>query len=369
MHWFKTFLVGFLIGLANLIPGVSGGTFALILGVYERLIGFLNTVNAASIITILGHFASWLRSGLQPAKGRVLLGYVQEKDYPFMAVLGLGAISCILTLSSLMKYLLLNHFTPTYGYFFGLIVLSVVIPWRMIKIFRLALLLPLLAGALLTVWVTAGVNPYDKTLSKSELLEVEYQRQQQETAIASASSTVPEEAGTFAYIGKYSTGEYLYIVLCGVVAISAMVLPGISGSLVLILMNQYFAVISAIANIGNLLLDDLLFLAAMASGIVIGLVSFARCIDFAFRRFHDTMVSFLVGLIVGSLYALWPFKKAEIIASYFVKEGTAITRIDNYLVYSNVNTLPPDSRSAIIAFIAVVAGMITMFYFIRKENG
>lgn len=361
MSWLKHFFVGFLIGLANLIPGVSGGTFALILGVYERLIGFLNAVDTKSILDLLRLSRAWAAAGFRGDGAEKLAGYLRQRDYPFMAVIGLGALSCIVLLSSLMKYLLTHHFTPTYGYFFGLIVLSVVIPWRMITSFRPALLLPLLAGTLLTVGVTAGVNPYDKALQKSESLKIEYQNQQH-----TEGHDAPAARLTFS--GKYTLGEYLYIFICGVVAISAMVLPGISGSLVLILMNQYFAVISAIANLGNLLLDDLLFLSVMAGGIALGLISFARFIDFAFRKFHDPMISFLIGLIVGSLYALWPFKQAEIIAAYYVKEGAAIERIDNYLVYSNINTWPPDSHSALIALLTMTAGMITMLFFIRGEG-
>lgn len=366
MNCLREFTTGFLIGLANLIPGVSGGTFALILGVYERLIGFLNSVNLASLLTILRLGFNWAKSGFRPAQGRALGVYLKEMDYPFMAVIGLGAIVCILAMSSVMKYLLLHHFAYTYAYFFGLIILSVIIPWRMIKMPRLRLLLPLLAGIMLTVSVTASVNPYAKALNKSELLEKQYQVQQ--ISAADSSTGTSRRVEKFTYIGKYTAGEYLYIFFCGIVAISAMVLPGVSGSLVLILMNQYFAVISAIANIRNLLLDDLVFLAAMALGILAGLLSFARFIDFAFRRFHDTMVCFLIGLICGSLYSLWPFKKAEIIASYYVKEGAAIERIDNYLVYSNINVLPADLQTTLIAAAVVLAGMFTMLFFVRQDK-
>lgn len=365
MQWLKTFVVGFLIGLANLIPGVSGGTFALILGVYERLIGFLNRIDLGSIVTLSTHFFHWLKSGFRRDAGKKLRSYLLEQDYHFITIIGIGALTCIVALSSLMKYLLVHQFTPTYGFFFGLIVLSVVIPWRMIKQFRTWLLLPLAMGILLTVWVTAGVNPYEKVLSKSELLKEQYHGQQLTVAETDATTAA---AGKFSYIGKYTPKEYLYIAFCGVVAISAMVLPGISGSLVMILMNQYFTVISAIANLKNLLLDDLLFLASMGCGIVVGLLCFARFIDFALRRFHDPMVSFLVGLIIGSLYALWPFKQAVIIPSYYVKAGSGIERIDNFLVYSNINILPPDTTTALIALLAVVAGMITMFFFVKKDQ-
>lgn len=366
MYWFKHFLTGFLIGLANLIPGVSGGTFALILGVYERLINFLNAINSAHILTGTKHFYLWLKSCFNAQEGRELRDYLVDNDYPFMAVLGLGAILCIVAMSSLMKYLLLNHFVYTYAYFFGLIVLSVAIPWRMVKKWRLPLTLPLLAGIFLTIFISCSVNPYDKSLSKSEILEKQYQSQQGLSVKSLPSDTT--STSKFSYIGKYNGGEYIYIFFCGVIAISAMVLPGVSGSLVLILMNQYFAVISALANIRNLLVDDLLFLGAMTLGIVFGLLSFARLIEFAFKKFHDPMVSFLIGLILGSLYSLWPFKHAEVIAHYYVKQGSSIQVIENYTVYTNMNIVPDDIGVALVSTAIAIAGMVTMYFFLRQEK-
>jgi putative membrane protein len=367
MNIFRNFLTGFLIGIANLIPGVSGGTFALILGVYERLITFLNSINLRRILHLLQLLRQWLTSGFKHGKRQELIAYLKENDYPFMAVIGLGAIICIVTMSSVMKYLLLNHFTYTYAYFFGLIILSVIIPWRMIKTLRPFLALPLLGGILLTVLVTAGVNPYDKALNKSTMLEQQYLDQQNQ-AVKPGSTGQTDKTVPLSYIGKYTSGEYLNIFFCGIIAISAMVLPGVSGSLVLILMNQYFAVISALANIRALLIDDLLFLAAMSLGIGIGLLSFARFIEFAFRRFHDSMVCFLVGLIGGSLYALWPFKGIEVIGKYYVKEGSAVQLIEDYTVYTNANILPHDLTVTMIAVLFVALGMGTMQFFLRWEK-
>lgn len=364
MKFIRDFITGFLIGLANLIPGVSGGTFALILGIYERLIHFLNSVGPKSIMQLVQLCSRWLGSGLRRDKRDELHCYLRENDYPFMAVIGLGALVCILAMSSLMKYLLLNHFTYTYGFFFGLIVLSIGVPWRMIRKLRLPLILPMLAGVILTVGVTAAVNPYDKALNKSQLLEKQYQSQQE---VAREQPDVAA-AARFSFIGKYTSGEYVYIFFCGVIAISAMVLPGISGSLVLILMNQYFAVISAVANIRALLLDDLLFLACMGGGIVFGLLSFSRIIDFALRKFHDSMISFLVGLIAGSLYSLWPFKQTHVIDNFYVKEGAAVEVVKNHIVHSNVNILPTDTATALLTGAAVIIGMFIMLLFLRQEK-
>lgn len=364
MQILKNFSIGFLIGLANLIPGVSGGTFALILGVYERLIHFLNSIGPKSVGTLLFLIAALFRARFDRDSRQQLRQYLEENDYPFMAVLGLGALVCIFVMSALMKYLLLQQFVYTYAYFFGLIIVSIIVPWKMVKKPQLALILPAVAGIILTVAISAGVNPYEKALHKSELLKTEYIADSMERAQEPVQTT----KAPLSYVGKYSTGEFLFIFICGVLAISAMVLPGVSGSLVLILLGQYFAVISAIADIGNLLLDDIGFLGAMALGIVIGLLSFARVIEYALTKFHDITVSFLTGLIAGSLYSLWPFKQPEIIAHYYVKEGAAIERIDNYLVYSNVNILPDDLGTAMVALAIVAAGIATMLPFVRKAR-
>ncbi|WP_419174543.1 DUF368 domain-containing protein [Desulfosediminicola sp.] len=361
MQTLKNFSIGFLIGLANLIPGVSGGTFALILGVYERLIHFLNQLGPKSVRTLLSLISQLFRSGFTRDNRTRLWRYLQENDYPFMSILALGALVCIFSMSALMKHLLLHHFVYTYAYFFGLIIVSILVPWKMIKRRHIALILPALIGIILTVSITATVDPYQKALHKSELLQTEFIGD----STQSGQSLQQTATAPLSYVGKYSSGEFAFIFICGVLAISAMVLPGVSGSLVLILLGQYFTVISAIAGISSLLLDDISFLAAMALGIVVGLLSFARVIEYALTRFHDLTVSFLIGLIGGSLYTLWPFKRAEIIAEYYVKNGSMIEKIDNFQVYSNINILPDDLKTAMVALAIVIAGMATMIPFIR----
>ncbi len=360
MYWIRDFITGFLIGLANLIPGVSGGTFALILGVYERLITFFSRITSKKLLEAIHLALDWIKSGCAVTQGKLLWTFIKEHDGPFMAILLLGTISSILTLSSLMKALLLDHFTLTYGYFFGLIIPSVLVPWQMLKKPRAAFLLPVLAGVFLTVALTMAVDPYEKAVHKSALLK----NSEQQQINLKAQPNQDSQQTRLHYIGKYSSAEYLYIFVCGAIAISAMVLPGISGSLVLILLGQYFAVISAIANIKALLVDDLFFLGIMALGIVFGMLSFARCIKYALQKWHDPVMSFLVGLILGSLYTLWPFKEAHLIEQYYLKEGARLEIIENFAVHSNVNILPQDTASAVLTLAAVIAGIVTMWFFL-----
>lgn len=87
MNWLRDFVTGFLIGLANLIPGVSGGTFALILGVYERLITFLNRLGISTLLELLHLVFGWVTSGFSAEKGKQLFSHLKENDYHFMTIL------------------------------------------------------------------------------------------------------------------------------------------------------------------------------------------------------------------------------------------------------------------------------------------
>ena len=133
MNIFKTFITGFLIGVANLIPGVSGGTFALILGIYERLIGFLNSLNGSFIKETLSDLIRFLKNIGNKGERTRFIEEMKKKDIVFISIIGVGAVVSILALSSLMKFLILNFYEYTYAYFFGLILISVYIPYKLIK--------------------------------------------------------------------------------------------------------------------------------------------------------------------------------------------------------------------------------------------
>ena len=128
MGWIKDLLHGCAFGLANIIPGVSGGTLALVLGFYERLLGFLNRLTPGSIQELLRLKLSWLTPLPDRESARAFFGRLQEDDWPFMGRILLGALVAIAGLAALMEALLENHFSLTYGFFFGLILLSIHVP-------------------------------------------------------------------------------------------------------------------------------------------------------------------------------------------------------------------------------------------------
>jgi len=360
--WFKELVTGFFIGIANIIPGVSGGTFLLIFGIYERTIGVLNNLKPQNLkrgLTLVKNVVSGKDKG---AAKKDLGEFVKELDLLFLIRICIGAFIAIMALSSLMKYLLLNHFSNTYAFFFGLILVSIIIPIKLLKTRKIWYVVFFLIGTALTIYVSASVNPYDKAKAKSELYQVRYEKQQ-----AVGEHGTEETEKKLRLSGSYTPAEYLSIFIAGAIAISAMVLPGISGSLVLILLGQYFAVVSAISALKTLEIDSVIFLSVLALGMLIGILLFAKLVNFVFDKFHDQTMSFLIGLMAGSLYALWPFK-AFVKMDMYVKENGGIELLKDNIVYTNQNISPENGAAIGFALLFCVVGMGIMGWFVGKEK-
>jgi len=231
----------------------------------------------------------------------------------------------------------------------------------MLKTKKIYLILFVACGALATVYVSYAVNPYDKIEKKSEYYETQYLQADHNITNANQGVTI------FSFTHKYTFNEYIYALTCGAIAISAMVLPGISGSLVLILMGEYFAVVSAISGLGTLNLDNMVFLGCFAIGIVFGGLIFARFVNFVLKRFYNVTMAFLTGLMAGSLYALWPFKKSIIMAQQYIKKDGVVSIVDNARIYTNINELPVMGAQLYISGFFFITGCIIMLFFIKKE--
>lgn len=359
----KELLMGFCLGTANIIPGVSGGTFLLIFKIYERVFAILDRINRSNLFIFAKLIFSLVATGGSGTALQQLGNFLRENDFLFLFKLVLGAGAAILALSSLMKYLLVHHFFMTYSLFFGLILVSVVIPVKMIKTRKGGLIFWALLGAGLTVLVSCLVNPYDKVKMKSDHYALQVQ-----TAGDQAGESVPLHSGRPTMAGTYTVQEYAYAALCGAVSISAMILPGISGSLVLILMGAYFDVISAISGLKDLHLEPLLFLGSFAIGLGFGGLLFAKLINHVLKRYYDSTMAFLTGLMAGSLYALWPFKKAVIMAEQYIKQDGGISVLENVKVYTNINILPPSGGQAGLALVFFFIGCAVMYAFVRVES-
>lgn len=362
MIWLKECIVGFFLGVANIIPGVSGGSFLLIFGIYEKVIEALNKLNGSVVKNILSRSIKTVFSFGKNGTAKQLLDYLTTYNIPFLIRLLIGALVAIVVLSSIMKILLTSHFSITYAFFFGLILVSIIIPVKMLKNWKPLHLLFLVLGASLTIYVSSAVNPYDKAKSKSDMYQVQYEKGEDKTPQKKSLAKV------FTFTGQYSVSEYLYSGFCGAVSISAMVLPGISGSLVMILMGEYFNIITAISSFKSLncTLDTFLYLGVFALGMLIGLASFARLVNFIFKRFYDGTMMFLIGLMVGTLYTLWPFKE-YITMDQYVKSGGVISVIKDSVIYTNVNIIPQDGSTILYTAISALIGGLIMWWFSKKE--
>ena len=359
--WLKEILIGACLGTANIIPGVSGGTFLLVFNIHERVFSILSRINKTSILEFSVCLANIVCRAGKAVSVKHLIDFLQNNDFFFLFKLIVGALVAIVSLSSLMKYLIVNHFSVTYALFFGLILISIIIPVKLLTSKKAHLMLFVLLGAAATIYVTVAVNPYEKVKMKSDAYAGQYREPRQ--------VVTPDKSNArlLAFTGKYTPDEYLYSLICGAIAVSAMVLPGISGSLVLILMGEYFEIVSAISGLKTLSLDNMAFLGCFAIGIVFGGLIFARLLNTVLDRYYNITMAFLTGLMAGSLYALWPFKKSIILAEQYIKKDGVISIVQNMRIYTNVNELPQIGPQFYLSLVAFVIGCILMFFFVRKE--
>lgn len=241
----SVFLRGMAMGAADIVPGVSGGTIAFITGIYFRLLQAISGIPEATFRHLLkGHFRLFWAAC----------------DGTFLLFLLAGVLTSIATLASVISYALDQYPILIWSFFFGLIMASVWHVSRQIKTPRAVLWLPFAGGAGFAWWVA--------TLSG-----------------------VPLQPSSLMFFGA------------GALAICAMILPGISGSFILVILGMYTPVLDAIRTL------EFAILGVFAGGCLIGLLSVARMITWAFSRFHDLVLALLIGFMVGALNKVWPWKE------------------------------------------------------------
>jgi putative membrane protein len=244
---------GFLMGGADIIPGVSGGTMALILNIYQRL------------VTAISRFDLTLLSLLKERKWKQAAEHV---DFRFLFFLALGAGLGIGGLASLMHYLLMEQREPTSAAFFGLIAASSVLVARMIPRWHFAEGGLALVGAIIA-FIVVGLP-----------------------------------------LLTHPPDSYLYLFGSGLIAICAMILPGISGAFILLILGKYTDITGMIKQFlkfdwsGDLFLSLIVF----SVGCLCGLIGFSKLLKWLLERHESQMLAILCGLMIGSLRRIWPFK-------------------------------------------------------------
>ena len=238
-------LKGCAMGMADVVPGVSGGTIAFISGIYEELLDSIRSVNATALKLLLRfRFAEFWRH----INGRFLLPVL------------LGIAVAIFSLARLMTYLLVNHPIAIWSFFFGLIVASALLVARQIGRWDWRTLLAFVVGAVAAWWITVAT---------------------------------PAE----------TPNDWWFVMLSGAIAICAMILPGISGAFILLLLGKYQYIMHAVGEF------NIPVIVVFVIGAAAGIISFSHLLSWLLKHWHDVTVAVLMGFMVGSLNKVWPWKE------------------------------------------------------------
>jgi putative membrane protein len=247
-------------GIANIIPGVSGGTIAVVFGIYEYLM---------------------------EALGNFITNKQKRKEYIlFLVILFSGSIVAIFALAWLLKLAFEHYPMPTVYFFIGLIIgsIPVVIKSHHDMRIRPGRSLSFVIGLALVVFLAlmqGGTGAESQTTDMS----------------------------------GFGIANYLYFFLCGAIAASAMIIPGVSGSFILLLLGVYWTVLGALSGLTSIIVNSgftpelitrILILSALGVGVVLGILVISRVMDYALKNFPALTMYFILGLIIGSIYQLYP---------------------------------------------------------------
>ena len=288
------YLKGVFMGIAEIIPGVSGGTIAFITGIYEELINSIKSVDGNSIKLLLS-----LKFSL----------FWKQINGTFLLTLLMGMLTSILALSRVIVFLIDQHPFKIWGFFFGLIIASAIVIFYQVKTLNSKVVVSTLIGLMVSSYI----------------------------ALEAPSST---------------PNSNLFIFISGAIAISAMILPGISGSFILVFLSKYEFILSSLNNF------DVAVISIFIGGCVVGLVTFSRVFSYLFKIYNDVVISVLIGFLLGSLFKIWPF--------YKVLEYNA----SNEPVYTNPVLPSQGQESELIYFIVFsIIGFTSMWLLEKKYIG
>ena len=241
-------LKGMGMGAADVVPGVSGGTIAFIVGIYDELINTIKSINLQSFKLL---FTFKFKEFWKAVNGN------------FLFSLFAGIAISVFSLAKLITFLLVAHPILVWAFFFGLVLASTWFVAKDIEGWNWKTVLSFIIGAVIAYYITV---------------------------------VTPAETPT----------NLLFIFLCGAIAICAMILPGISGSFILVLLGKYHYIMDAVKGL------NLLILCVFGAGAFIGITSFSRVLSYALKHFRNVTMAVLAGFMLGSLNKVWPWKTTEI---------------------------------------------------------
>lgn len=276
-------------GTANVIPGVSGGTIALIVGIFERLINSLKSFNLTAIkLFFTGKFKE----------------FAKHTDLAFLCEVLLGIAIAVITVAKLFKFLFAEYPVFIWAFFFGLVLASIYYVGKTVGKWNVWSILFLLIGTGIALLIAFGTPAQEND-------------------------------------------NIFYLLLCGVVAACSMILPGLSGSYVLVLMGNYqLVMIDAVDMLTKSPLEACKILVPVVIGAAVGLFAFAHLLAWIFKKFHDQTISLLTGFIIGSMPIIWPWKE----------QITAIMKDGSEKVTGYNWQLPDVNSEFFIALVLIIVG-------------
>ncbi len=295
--YFLFFLKGVGMGTANVIPGVSGGTIALITGIFEKLIDSIKSFDLKAVKLLF------------TGKFKEFNNYI---SFDFLLAVFIGILFSVVSLARILEYLFKNYPVYIWAYFFGLILASIYFVGKTIEKWNTSVIISFIVGGIIAFSIT--------------------------------------------FLSPASENEsFVYLIICGIVAICSMILPGLSGSFVLILMGNYQLVV--IDAINNIRLDILL---PLILGACVGLLAFSHLLSWVFKKFKNQTISLLTGFILGSLGILWPWKneiyKIDYAGNPFLKDN------GEYIVQGYERYLPKQFNTEVFLAISfVIIGIISIW--------
>ena len=269
----RVFFCGILMGIADAIPGISGGTIALLLGIYEELIGSISNFN-------INLFQNLKNKGIKYCWNKI--------NGNFLLSLISGVLLSLVSFVKIFSILIEKYPLFIWSFFLGLILATLFVINRNIKKWDMANFILIFIFAFLTVLLSI-INP-----------------------------SISENINLF------------YILICGIIASSAMILPGISGSLILVILGVYTLIINALNNLEyNIILVFLI-------GCLIGIINFSKIIKWLFHNYRDYTFSIMLGLVIGSIYTVWPWRKSftDDVTNEYIFLSIIITIIGFAVIYS-----------------------------------
>ena len=288
-NYFVLFLKGIAMGVANVIPGVSGGTIALITGIYEQLINSLKSFD---------------KTALQLIMKFDIKSFINHTNLYFLISVFGGSIVSVFSIASLFKFLFNNYPLYIWSFFFGLILISILFVGKTITKWNKQSIISLIIGTIVAI--------------------------------------------SFTYISPATENDnLLFVFFCGIIGISGMMLPGLSGSFILILLGNYeLLLVKAVTDI------NILLLSVFFAGSVFGVFAFSHLLSWLLKKYKDQTLALLTGFIAGSLAIIWPWK--EVSKSIVIAGKEKIIEYDLYLP-TEIN------METFIAISMIILGVISVY--------